>query len=44
MILMENNNIFLAIKTAILAVCKARQLDKLGLYTSVWADEEEEAA
>ena len=29
---------------AILAVCKARQLDKLGLYTSAWTDEEEEAA
>lgn len=25
---------------AILAVCKARQLDKLGLYHSAWADEE----
>lgn len=42
---MENtNNIFLAIKTAIVALCKERELDKLGLCRSAWADEEEEAA
>lgn len=37
---MENtNNIFLAIKTAIVALCKERELDKLGLCRSAWADE-----
>lgn len=37
---MENtNNIFLAIKTAILALCKERELDKQGLYRSAWAND-----
>ena len=29
---------------AILALCRERELDKLGLYRSAWADEEEETA